>query len=67
MAPVSVSAVGVTGQTIDDPALKLLVAKLSSFAAELECDGSNWSVVNVADLASEVSKYSEWRFQEQVR
>lgn len=66
MAPVIVSALGVTMQTIDDPALKILVARLSSFATGLHCDGEYWSLVDVPSLVSELSNHSTWRFQEQV-
>jgi hypothetical protein len=65
MAPVTVSALGVTRQTIDDPALENLVVRLSSFSAGLHSDGSNWSVVDVPSLVLELSKHLEWRFQEQ--
>lgn len=65
MAPVIVSALGVTIQTIDDPALKILVARLSSFATGLDSDGENWSLVDVPNLVSELSNHSTWRFQEQ--
>lgn len=66
MAPVSVSSVGVTRQIIDDPELVNLIARLSSFAEGLERDGSNWEVVDAPNLILEISKYSVWRFQEQV-
>jgi hypothetical protein len=66
MAPVSVSAVGVPRQIIDDPELVDLAARLSSFADRLENDGSNWEVVDAPNLILELSKYSVWCFQEQV-
>jgi len=65
MAPVSVSAVGVPRQIIDDPELVDLAARLSSFADRLENDGSNWEVVDAPNLILELSKYSVWCFQEQ--
>jgi hypothetical protein len=61
MAPVTATNVGMAPQIIDNPKLQTLMDKLNSFQVNTE-DSSF-----ISDLVKELSGYSSWRFEEQVR
>lgn len=66
MAPVKATSVGVTPQIIDDEELAKLLATLNGFNLDRQDVNKEEAATEIAKLVSAVSKYPEWKFEEQV-